>query len=70
MLFFNILLLVFYIAFKLFFMPIFNATLTTLLLQYLGVVIIALEVIFVVYDLALSYMIGYFDQVLRRIHNE
>ena len=69
-LFFNVLLLVFYIAFKLFFMPIFNATLTTLLLQYLGVVIIALEIVFVIYDLALSYMIGYFDQVLRRIYNE
>ncbi len=69
-LYFNIILIIIYVLFKLFFMPFFSSAVVLLAFQYLGAVIIALEIIFVVYDLAFSYMIGYFEQFLRRISHE
>ncbi len=69
-LYFNIILIIIYVLFKLFFMPFFSSAVVLLAFRYLGAVIIALEIIFVVYDLAFSYMIGYFEQFLRRISHE
>lgn len=68
-LYFNAVLLLLYILFKAFFMPGLNPGLAALILQYIGLIIAALEIIFVVYDLALSYMIGYFNQFLRRMNH-
>ena len=69
-LFFNLILTVMYVLFRLFFMPSLNPTLLALILQYMSLIILGLEVIFVFYDWALSYMIGYYNQFLRRISHE
>ena len=66
-LYFNIILFLLYMIFKLFFMPGLDSAVVTLALQYAGWILIGLEVVFVLYDLAFSYMIGYFNQFLRRI---
>lgn len=69
-LFFNLILTVSYVLFRLFFMPALNPTLLALILQYMSLIILVLEVVFVFYDWALSYMIGYYHQFLRRISHE
>ena len=66
-LFFNIILFFLYMIFKLFFMPGLDSALVALALKYAGWIVVGLEIVFVLYDLAFSYMIGYFNQFLRRI---
>lgn len=70
MLYFNVILAILYFLFKTFFMSGLSPGLATLILKYIGLIIVALEIIFVVYDVALSYMIGYFHQFLRRMRHE
>ncbi|MBE7022386.1 MAG: hypothetical protein E7414_04140 [Ruminococcaceae bacterium] len=68
--FFNLVLVILYILFKLFFVPTFNSAIIALALQYMSVIILALEIIFVIYDWMLSYMISYYDKFLRRVSHE
>ncbi len=67
---FNCILIAIYLVFKIFFLPALTSALTGLVLQYLGVIILCLEIIFVIYDWMLSYMVGYYHQFLRRIRHE
>lgn len=69
-LFFNLILTVLYIVVKLFFMPVLTSALALLILQYLGPAILILQVLFILYDWILSYMIGYYDQFIRRISHD
>lgn len=69
-LFFNLVLTVLYIILKAFFLPMLTSVLTAVVLKYLAIIIIALEIIFILYDWILSYMIGYYHQFLRRITHE
>ncbi len=69
-LFFNLTLAMIYIIFKAFFMPTLASPVTALVLHYLALVIVGLQVFFVLYDWVLSYMIGYYNQMLRRISRE
>ncbi|MBE7034609.1 MAG: hypothetical protein E7402_00595 [Ruminococcaceae bacterium] len=70
MLFFNSLLVVFYIVFKTVFAPSATNAVVLLVLQYLGPILVGLEAVFVIYDIALSYMVSYYHQFLRRIRHE
>ncbi len=67
---FNFILVVIYLVFRIFFLPALTSALTGLVLQYLGLIIVGLEILFVFYDWILSYMIGYYHQFLRRISHE
>ncbi len=69
-LYFNGVLAVSYIGFKLFFMPYLSPAYLLIAVQYMGLILLGLEVFFVIYDIALSYMIGYYHQFLRRVHYE
>jgi len=69
-LFFNLTLALIYIIVKLFFAPLLTSVLPLLVLHYVVLAVIVLQVIFVIYDWALSYMIGYYDQFLRRIRHD
>ncbi len=69
-LFFNAVIIVLYIIVKLFFMPVLTSTLALLVLRYLGPALLILQVVFIVYDWILSYMIGYYDQFIRRISHD
>ncbi len=69
-LFFNLAITVLYLVVKVFFLPMLTSALALVVLNYLALVIIALEVIFIIYDWILSYMIGYYHQFLRRITHE
>lgn len=69
-LFFNLILVLLYIVVKLFFMPVLSSALALLILQYLGPAILILQVVFIIYDWMLSYMIGYYDQFIRRISHD
>jgi len=69
-LYFNLMLIVMYILFKLFVVPSVDSVVVSLVLHYLAVVILALEVIFAFFDWALSHMLSYYDTFLRRIHYE
>ncbi len=69
-LFFNLMLVLLYLVVKLFFMPVFSSALALLILQYLGPAILILQVVFIIYDWMLSYMIGYYDQFIRRISHD
>ena len=66
-LFFNLILVLLYWVFKIFFMPGLDSAVVSLVFKYIGWVVVGLEVVFVLYDLAFSYMIGYFNQFVRRI---
>lgn len=70
LLFFDVILIILYIIVKLFFMPVLTSTLALLVLRYLGPAIIILQVVFIIYDWILSYMIGYYDQFIRRISHD
>lgn len=67
---FNAALAALYIVFRAFFMPSVSPAVLTLLVQYAGLLLLGLELAFIVYDVALSYMIGFYDRFLRRIHHE
>lgn len=69
-LFFNLALALIYIIVKLFFAPLLTSVLPLLVLHYVVLAVIVMQVIFVIYDWALSYMIGYYDQFLRRIRHD
>jgi len=69
-LFFNLMLVLLYLVVKLFFMPVLSSALALLILQYLGPAILILQVVFIIYDWMLSYMIGYYDQFIRRISHD
>ncbi|MBR5236059.1 MAG: hypothetical protein IKW06_01620 [Clostridia bacterium] len=69
-LYFNVILFVLYMVFKTFFLPHLSSTVVMLALHYLGLIIVALEFLFVLYDWMLSYMIGYYNQMIRRIKHE
>ena len=69
-LFFNLALALIYIIIKTFFMPALTSVLALLVLHYLVLAIIILQVIFVIYDWTMSYMIGYYDQFIRRISHD
>ncbi len=69
-LFFNLILVLIYIVFKLFFTPALDSAITGLVLRYLWLVIIGLELIFIIYDWMLSYLVGYYHQFLRRMTHE
>ena len=68
--FFNAVLVVLYVLFKLFLVPTFDSAIITLVLKYMAVIILLLEVIFAIYDWMLSYMISYYETFKRRISNE
>lgn len=70
LLFFDVILIILYIIVKLFFMPVLTSTLALLVLRYLGPAIVILQVVFIIYDWILSYMIGYYDQFIRRISHD
>ena len=67
---FNAALAALYFVFRAFFMPSVSPAVLTLLVQYAGLILLGLELAFIVYDVALSYMIGFYDRFLRRIHHE
>lgn len=67
---FNTALAALYFVFRAFFMPSVSPAVLTLLVQYAGLILLGLELAFIVYDVALSYMIGFYDRFLRRIHHE
>ncbi len=69
-LFFNLTLSLIYIVAKIFFLPALESVLASIVLHYLGLVLIALQIIFAIYDWMLSYMIGYYHQFLRRIRHD
>ena len=69
-LYFNVVLIVLYMVFKAFFLPHLSSTIVMLALQYMGLIIVALEILFVLYDWMLSYMIGYYNQMVRRVKHE
>lgn len=66
-LFFNLILTVIYLIANAFFLPTLDSALVMLIVKYLSLVILGLEIIFAVYDWMLSYMIGYYNQFLRRM---
>lgn len=66
---FNLFLIIGYFVFKAFFLPSIESAVVDLALKYLPWVILALEVIFVLYDYILSYIITYYYKVLQvKIH--
>lgn len=67
---FNAALCVSYFVFRAFFMPSVSSAVLTLIMQYAGLILLGLEFAFVIYDLAMSYMLGYYERFLRRIHHE
>lgn len=66
-LFFNLILLLIYYLANVFFLPSMDSAVVMLLVKYLALVIVGLEIVFVLYDWILSYMISYYHQYLRRI---
>lgn len=70
MLFFNVTAAALYFVFRLFFMPAVNPTLLALWARYAALIVLGLEAAFVIYDIAMSYMIGCYERFLRRMHYE
>ncbi|MBE7048190.1 MAG: hypothetical protein E7393_02310 [Ruminococcaceae bacterium] len=66
-LFFNVVLVGFYALCRSFFLPNLNPSLLALVMQYMGLIVLGLELIFVLFDWSLSYMIGYYNQFIRRV---
>ncbi len=62
---FNVILVTAYTIFKLFLMPYFNSAIVSIVITYLNFVIFALEIIFILYDYILSYIITYYNRNLR-----
>lgn len=69
-LFFNLVIFLLYLIIRLFFSPLLDSATALLILQYLGPVILILQVVFIIYDWMLSYMIGYYNQFIRRISHD
>ena len=63
---FNIVLVISYFALKYFLLPSLDVELVMFIFKNLALIVAALEVVFAVYDLALSYIIGFYHQRLRR----
>jgi len=63
---FNIVLVISYFALNYFMLPSLDAELVVFFFKHLAFIIAALEVVFAVYDLVLSYIIGFYNQRLRR----
>ncbi len=68
---FNVMMAVLYLVFRLFFMSFAGAVYLASLsqLRYAALAILGLEAAFVIYDVAMSYMLSYYEQLLRRIHH-
>lgn len=62
---FNIFLAASYAVFKTFFLPTVESAVTTLVLNYLPWVVLGLEIIFLVYDYVLSYIVTYYYKILQ-----
>ena len=62
---FNIVMAAAYIIFRLFFLPRMESAVTALALQYLPLIVLVLEVVFVLYDIILSYIITYYNTEIR-----
>ncbi len=69
-LFFNLVAFLLYLIVRLFFAPVLESAPVLLVLQYLGPAILILQVVFIIYDWMLSYMIGYYNQFIRRISHD
>ncbi len=69
-LFLNLIVVLLYLIVRLFFAPALTSALALLILQYLGPAILILQVVFIIYDWMLSYMIGYYNQFIRRISHD
>lgn len=66
---FNVFLVIGYAVFKAFFLPSVESAVTAIVLNYLPWVILAMEVVFVIYDYVLSFIITYYYKVLQaKIH--
>ena len=66
-LFFNVILVVFYFLANAFFLPAMDSAVVLLAVKYMALIVVALEIIFAMYDWIISYMISYYHQYLRRI---
>ena len=66
--FFNVFLVIAYTIFKMFLIPIFNTTIVVFILKYLALIIIGLELVFVIYDVVLSYLIAYYKKFISKKH--
>ncbi len=62
---FNLFLILGYIVFKAFFLPSAESAIVRLVLNYLPWVVLAAEVVFVIYDYVLSYIITYYYKILQ-----
>lgn len=62
---FNLFLVIGYIVFKALFLPNMESAVVMLVLKYLPWVILASEVVFVIYDYVLSYIITYYYKILQ-----
>ncbi len=69
-LYFNAMLAVFYVFFQEVFLPYLTPAYMVIAMKYMGLILLALEAFFVLYDIALSYMISYYHQFLRRVYHE
>ncbi len=66
---FNVFLFLAFVIFKTFFLPTLESVLAKIAVYYLPIVVLLLEVVFVIYDYVLSYIISYYYQVLKvKIH--
>ena len=63
---FNVVLVAAYLVFQVFFLPTVESAVTKLTLTYLPWIVLALEVIFILYDYVLSYIITYYYKVLQK----
>lgn len=69
-LYFNLILVLMYALFKVFILPTFNPGILALVFRYMAAIILALEIVFALYDWVLSYMISHYDTFVRRIRHE
>lgn len=67
LLYFNLVLLLLYAVFRWFFLPNIESAWLLLAARYGGVILLGLEVLFVVCDVLLSYLLTYYRYVLRRL---
>ncbi len=65
--FFNVILIGLYLIANFFFLPYVEAATLIFVFRYLALIIVALQVVFFLFDWVLSYMIGYYNQYLRRM---
>ena len=69
-LYFNLILVLMYALFKVFILPTFNPGILALVFRYMAAIILAIEIVFALYDWVLSYMISHYDTFVRRIRHE